>query len=105
VHDQSSVSKTNRLFQLKWPLGFGSVTILGFPSTKVSRCCVDCKLPCSFQVAKKEWEMCLRLPKLGGNPLTRSTSEDNRKNAEIEKIIRKDRKDQAKKVKILLLGE
>ena len=48
--------------------------------------------------------MCLRLPKLGGNPLTRSTSEEIRKNAEIEKILRKDKKQQAKNVKILLLG-
>jgi len=48
--------------------------------------------------------MCLRLPKLGGNPLARSTSEENKKNAEIERILRKDKKDQAKKVKILLLG-
>ncbi|MCJ1432636.1 hypothetical protein MMC27_001993 [Xylographa pallens] len=48
--------------------------------------------------------MCLRLPKLGSNPLTRSTSEEIRKNAEIEKILRKDKKQQAKNVKILLLG-
>lgn len=57
------------------------------------------------RLLRKSGKMCLRLPKLGGNLLTRSTSEDNRKNAEIEKIIRKDKKDQAKKVKILLLGE
>ena len=50
-------------------------------------------------------DMCLRLPKLGGNPLARSTSEENKKNAEIERILRKDKKDQAKKVKILLLGQ
>ncbi|MCJ1387079.1 hypothetical protein MMC17_010208 [Xylographa soralifera] len=48
--------------------------------------------------------MCLRLPKLGSNPLTRSTSEEIKKNAEIEKILRKDKKQQAKNVKILLLG-
>ena len=49
--------------------------------------------------------MCLRLPKLGGNSLTRATSEENKKNAEIEKILRKDKKLQAKNVKILLLGQ
>ena len=41
----------------------------------------------------------------GGNPLTRTTSEDERKNAEIDKLIRKDKKAAAKQVKILLLGE
>lgn len=40
----------------------------------------------------------------GGNALTRTTSEDERKNAEIDKIIRKDKKAAAKQVKILLLG-
>ncbi|MCJ1239459.1 hypothetical protein MMC14_007455 [Varicellaria rhodocarpa] len=48
--------------------------------------------------------MCLRLPKLGGNPLSRSSSEDNKKNAEIERLIRRDKKLAAKNVKILLLG-
>lgn len=48
--------------------------------------------------------MCLRLPKLGGNPLSRTTSEENRKNAEIDRLIRKDKKLAAKNVKILLLG-
>lgn len=48
--------------------------------------------------------MCLRLPKLGGNPLYRSSNEESKKNAEIENIIRKDKRKQAKQVKILLLG-
>ena len=45
---------------------------------------------------------CLRFNK--GNPLSRATSEEVKKNAEIDKIIRKDKKAQAKNVKILLLG-
>lgn len=48
--------------------------------------------------------MCLRLPKLGGSSLSRTTSEENRKNAEIDRLIRKDKKLAAKNVKILLLG-
>lgn len=40
----------------------------------------------------------------GGNALTRSTSEERKKNMEIEKMIRKDKKAQARQVKILLLG-
>ena len=41
----------------------------------------------------------------GGNALTRETEEDRRKNAEIEKLIRRDKKVAAKQVKILLLGK
>ncbi|MCJ1476971.1 hypothetical protein MMC13_005641 [Lambiella insularis] len=48
--------------------------------------------------------MCLRLPKLGGNPLSRSSNEESKKNLEIENTIRRDKKKQAKQVKILLLG-
>lgn len=40
----------------------------------------------------------------GGNALQRSTSEDKRKNMEIERLLRKDKKMQARQVKILLLG-
>ena len=40
----------------------------------------------------------------GGNSLARSTSEERKKNLEIEKMIRKDKKVQARQVKILLLG-
>ena len=40
----------------------------------------------------------------GGNALARSTSEERKKNLEIEKMIRKDKKVQARQVKILLLG-
>lgn len=43
-------------------------------------------------------------PKSGGNGLARSTSEERKKNMEIEKMIRKDKKTQARQVKILLLG-
>lgn len=48
------------------------------------------------------FSMCF--PKAGGNALTRSTSEERRKNAEIDKLLRRDKKVQAKQVKILLLG-
>jgi hypothetical protein len=48
------------------------------------------------------FSMCF--PKSGGSALTRSTSEERRKNLEIEKMIRKDKKVQARQVKILLLG-
>ncbi|KAL8994722.1 MAG: hypothetical protein Q9169_005386 [Polycauliona sp. 2 TL-2023] len=40
----------------------------------------------------------------GGNALQRSTSEEKRKNMEIERLLRKDKKMQARQVKILLLG-
>ena len=49
------------------------------------------------------FSMCF--PKAGGNGLTRSTSEERRKNAEIDKLLRRDKKVQAKQVKILLLGK
>ena len=48
------------------------------------------------------FNMCF--PKTGGNALTRTTSEERKKNLEIEKMIRKDKKQQARQVKILLLG-
>lgn len=48
------------------------------------------------------FNMCF--PKSGGNGLARSTSEERKKNLEIEKMIRKDKKTQARQVKILLLG-
>ena len=48
------------------------------------------------------FNMCF--PKTGANGLARATSEDSRKNMEIEKMIRKDKKAQARQVKILLLG-
>ena len=48
------------------------------------------------------FNMCF--PKTGGNALARSTSEERKKNLEIEKMIRKDKKVQARQVKILLLG-
>ena len=48
------------------------------------------------------FNMCF--PKSGASALARSTSEDNRRNMEIEKMIRKDKKNQARQVKILLLG-
>lgn len=41
----------------------------------------------------------------GGNTLTRETSEERKKNAEIDRLIRRDKKDARKQVKILLLGE
>lgn len=43
-------------------------------------------------------------PKAGANALTRSTSEEKKRNLEIDKMIRKDKKLQARQVKILLLG-
>lgn len=39
-----------------------------------------------------------------GNTLQRSTSEEKRRNMEIDRLIRKDKKTQARQVKILLLG-
>ena len=48
------------------------------------------------------FNMCF--PKSGGNSLARSTGEERKKNMEIEKMIRKDKKTQARQVKILLLG-
>jgi len=48
------------------------------------------------------FSMCF--PKSGGNALARSTSEERKKNMEIEKMIRKDKKVQARQVKVLLLG-
>ena len=45
--------------------------------------------------------MCLRFNK-GGGP--KGTAEENRRNADIDKLIRKDKKQQARNVKILLLG-
>lgn len=48
------------------------------------------------------FNMCF--PKSGSNGLARSTSEERKKNMEIEKMIRKDKKTQARQVKILLLG-
>ena len=47
--------------------------------------------------------MCLRFNKGSGGP--KGSAEENRKNAEIDKIIRRDKKQQARNVKILLLGE
>ena len=46
--------------------------------------------------------MCLRLPKLGSSAFGRS--EEARKDAEIDKMIKRDKKLQANNVKILLLG-
>ncbi|KAM0805707.1 guanine nucleotide-binding protein alpha-2 subunit [Usnea florida] len=43
-------------------------------------------------------------PKSGGNSLARSTSEERKKNLEIEKLIKRDKKTQQRQVKILLLG-
>ena len=48
------------------------------------------------------FNMCFAKP--GGNSLARSSSEERKKNMEIEKMIRRDKKAQAKQVKILLLG-
>ncbi len=44
-------------------------------------------------------------PKVGGgNTLARSTSEERKRNQEIDKLIRRDKKASARQVKILLLG-
>lgn len=48
------------------------------------------------------FNMCFSKPV--GNALTHSTSEEKRRNLEIERMIRKDKKLQARQVKILLLG-
>lgn len=48
------------------------------------------------------FNMCF--PKSGPNALARPSAEDSRRNMEIEKMIRKDKKNQARQVKILLLG-
>ena len=47
--------------------------------------------------------MCLKFGK--GNNLSRVSSEERKKNDEIERMIRRDKKQQAKNVKILLLGQ
>lgn len=49
------------------------------------------------------FSMCF--PKAGINSLQRSTSEERKRNADIDKLLRKDKKIQARKVKILLLGK
>ena len=46
--------------------------------------------------------MCIKFNK--GNPLSRATSEENKRNQDIDRMIRKDKKAQAKNIKILLLG-
>lgn len=43
-------------------------------------------------------------PKAGGNALTRSTTDEKKRNTEIERMIRKDKKMQSRQVKILLIG-
>lgn len=43
-------------------------------------------------------------PKTTVNSLTRSTSEERKRNNEIERMIRRDKKLAARQVKILLLG-
>ena len=49
------------------------------------------------------FKMCF--PKVGGgNPVARATSEERKRNQEIDKLIRKDKKANARQVKILLLG-
>lgn len=48
------------------------------------------------------FKMCF--PKAGGNVLARSTSEEKKRTMEIDKMIRRDKKMQARQVKILLLG-
>ena len=48
------------------------------------------------------FKMCF--PKSGGNNLARSSEDGRRRNEEIEKMIRRDKKRQARQVKILLLG-
>ena len=49
------------------------------------------------------FSMCF--PKAGTNSLQRSTSEERKRNADIDKLLRKDKKIQSRKVKILLLGK
>lgn len=49
------------------------------------------------------FNMCF--PKAGGNALIEPTNEEKRKNAEIDKMIRRDKKLQTRQVKILLLGQ
>ena len=60
------------------------------------------RLPTVEPLGSMVFNMCF--PKSGGNSLARSTSEERKKNLEIEKMIRKDKKVQARQVKILLLG-
>lgn len=48
--------------------------------------------------------MCLRLPKRGGHSLACSTAAEDKKNEEIDRMIRRDKKAQSKHVKMLLLG-
>ena len=50
------------------------------------------------------FNMCF--PKVGGgNALARSTSGERKRNQEIDKLIRRDKKANARQVKILLLGK
>jgi hypothetical protein len=49
--------------------------------------------------------MCLRFSRSTGNSLQRVTGDEVKKNAEIEKMIRRDKRAQARNVKILLLGQ
>ena len=62
----------------------------------------DSESPIETRFNSMVFNMCF--PKSGGNSLARSTSEERKKNMEIEKMIRKDKKTQARQVKILLLG-
>lgn len=50
------------------------------------------------------FNMCFPKSSGGGNAMQRATEEEKRKNMEIEKLIRRDKKMQARQVKILLLG-
>ena len=50
------------------------------------------------------FKMCFPKSGGGGNALQRSSEEEKKKNMEIDRMIRKDKKLQARQVKILLLG-
>ena len=51
------------------------------------------------------FNMCFPKSSGAANALQRTTSEEKRKNMEIDRLIRKDKKMQARQVKILLLGK
>lgn len=50
------------------------------------------------------FSMCFPKSSGGGNALQRVTEEEKKKNMEIDRLLRKDKKMQARQVKILLLG-
>ena len=85
---------------LGWLLMIANVDIL--LSLHASLSFRDSESPIETRFNSMVFNMCF--PKSGGNSLARSTSEERKKNLEIEKLIKRDKKTQQRQVKILLLG-